>query len=62
MMLLPWLQLTIEGNAEHVSGIIRVSLVHNDNTLHSVCSLATIEEDGPSNLTKRVAAPDFITE
>ena len=61
-MMLPWLQLMMEGNADHISATVTVSLVHHDNTLHSVCSLATVEEEGPSNVVKRVTSPDFIVE
>ena len=52
----------MEGNKEHVSATVTVSLVHNDNTPHSVCSLATAEEDGPSNVIRRVTCPDFTAE
>lgn len=62
LMMLPWLQLITEGSSEHVTATITVSLVHGDNTLHTVCSLATVEEDGPSNVSKRVTGPDFIAE
>jgi len=62
-MMLPWLQLMMmEGNKEHISATVTVSLVHSDNTPHSVCSLATAEEDGPSNVIRRVTYPDFIAE
>ena len=52
----------IEGTNEHVSATITVSLVHEDNSVHTVCSLATAEEDGPSNVSKRVSSPDFTVE
>lgn len=52
----------MEGSSEHVSAIITVSLVHEDNSVHTVCSLATGEEDGPSNVSKRVGNPDFTVE
>ena len=61
-MMLPWLQLMMEGNTDHISATISVSLVHDDNTPHGVCSLATVEEEGPSNVVKRVTSPDFIVE
>ena len=61
-MMLPWLQLMMEGNSDHISATITVSLVHGDNTRHSVCSLATVEEEGPSNVVKRVTSPDFMVE
>jgi len=50
------------GNTDHISATISVSLVNDDYTLHGVCSLATVEEDGPSNIFKTAIAPDFIVE
>ena len=61
-MMLPWLQLMMDGNTDHISATISVSLVHDDYTPHSVCSLATVEEEGPSNVVKRVTSPDFMIE
>lgn len=58
----PKVQLMMEEGSEHVSAMITVSLVHDDNTVHSVCSLATAEEDGPSNVSKRATGPEFIVE
>lgn len=61
-MMLPWLQLMLRGNIDHVSATISVTLVNEDYSLHSVCSLATVEEDGPSNFIKTAIAPDFTVE
>lgn len=52
----------IEGSGEHISATMTVSLVHEDNSVHTVCSLATAEDDGPSNVIKRVSGPDFTVE
>ena len=62
LLVVPWLQLMLEGNTDHISASISVSLVQDDLTSHGVCSLAVLDEDGPSNVVKKVTAPDFVVE